>query len=147
MDISRKNGRSGMTLIEILIVVMLLGILAGVLVKSLSGTGEAGKQAAAKLACETTLKTALLAYRTVKGSWPDTKAALIQSGFIDGDAFTNPWGLDDGYTFEKDDNRVKIAASFSNNAVNYNDADGNNGCAFILAPSGKLEEKAYVKDA
>ncbi|MDR2372328.1 MAG: type II secretion system GspH family protein [Puniceicoccales bacterium] len=142
MDISRKNGRSGMTLIEILIVIMLLGVLAGVLVKSLSGTAEAGKQAAANLGCET-IKTALMAYKTVKGQWPADKATLVNSGFIENDTFINPWGNGNGYAFNNGvDGTVQIRVAYSDiPAPEFADITGANGAAYTLHPSGKLEPK------
>ena len=68
MDIRRKNGKSGMTLIEILVVVALLGILAGVLVRSVSGSMNAGKMATAKLFCDTTVKSAVESCKVSNGN-------------------------------------------------------------------------------
>jgi type II secretory pathway pseudopilin PulG len=134
-----------MTLIEILIVVGLLGIMAAVLVRSLAGTSEAGKQSAAKLFAQTTFKTLLMAYRTARGAWPQDTQALITAGFADANTFDSPWGGQKGYDFTIDTGNVKIAATYGGgNPVDYGTADGNNGCAFILAPSGKLEEKKYT---
>jgi type II secretory pathway pseudopilin PulG len=133
-----------MTLIEILIVVMLLGILSGVLVKSLSGTAEAGKQAAANLGCET-IKTALMAYRTVRGRWPADKDELVNSGFIGNDAFANPWGHVDGYGFNVEGNNVQIRVAYgADPAPAYAAANGKVGAAYVLYPSGKLLSKDQV---
>ncbi|MDR1907175.1 MAG: prepilin-type N-terminal cleavage/methylation domain-containing protein [Puniceicoccales bacterium] len=142
MDISKKNGKSGMTLIEILIVVALLGVLAGVLIRSLSGTQEAGKQAAAKLFCETTLKTMLMAYKTSRGTWPRSKADLNASGISDATAWMNPWGQAAGYNFAVAADNVNIWTRFSNAEAGdaADNIDKNTGCVYQLEPSGKLTE-------
>ena len=143
MDISRKNGRSGMTLIEILIVVGLLGVLASVLIRSLSGTSEAGKQAAARLFCETTLKTILMAYRTAKGGWPADKTALNTANFTDADTWKNPWDVADGYNFAlaAGTQNLNIWTKFRGadaGAAATGITDDNVGALYTLKPSGEL---------
>lgn len=76
MEKGKRNKLKGMTLIEILIVVTLLGILAGVLVKSLGGSLQAGKDATVKLFATTTFKTACEAYKAVHGKYPANKGEL-----------------------------------------------------------------------
>jgi prepilin-type N-terminal cleavage/methylation domain-containing protein len=70
MNISKKNKRSAMTLIEILIVITLLGILASVLVKSLGSSLSAGKIGAAKAFLNTTGPNAIRTYYLKTGKLP-----------------------------------------------------------------------------
>ena len=85
------NKRSGMTLIEILIVVTLIGILSGVMVKSLGGSLEAGKESTARLFVTTTARTAIEAFRSVEGRLPRNIKEL-QRYFTDKTIPETPWG-------------------------------------------------------
>ena len=91
MDIRKRNGKSGMTLIEILVVIALLGVLAGVLVRSVSGSVDVGKIAAAKLFCDTTMKGAIEAYKlSHDGKYPSQLSDL--EDFLGDAAPKDPWG-------------------------------------------------------
>lgn len=99
MDIYKKNGKSGMTLIEILIVVALLGILAGVMVKSLGSSLDQGKKGAADTFVTDTLPSAIQLYKVRNnGKSPESLDTLIEEGVISGK--NDPWGNEYGYKKE-----------------------------------------------
>ena len=78
----RKSGEAseyGFTLIELLIVIIVLGILAAIVVFSLSGVTGESKQAA----CTTDAKSvevAADAYQAATGNWPTTITAELVTG-------------------------------------------------------------------
>jgi general secretion pathway protein G len=77
---TRKN-ESGFTLIELLIVIVILGVLSGIVVFSVSGITDRGKAAA----CATTVKTVQVAgeaYYAKNGSYAASAAALQAAGFL-----------------------------------------------------------------
>lgn len=90
MDIRKRNGKSGMTLIEILIVIALLGVLAGVLVKSLSSSLDSGKKASAKLFCESTMGTAIASFKLMNSKLPEKWSDLQSYITLDSDDGTAP---------------------------------------------------------
>ena len=92
MNMYKRNGKSGMTLIEILIVVSLLGILAGVLVRSLGSSMESGKKATARLFCDTTARNMVLMHNQLMGTLPADYAAMITSKVATAEALKDPWG-------------------------------------------------------
>ena len=65
----------GFTLIEIMVVIVILGILAGLLVPRIIGRPEEAKQLKAKIQIEG-LETALRLYKLDTGSYPDTEQGL-----------------------------------------------------------------------
>ncbi|MDR2806567.1 MAG: type II secretion system GspH family protein [Puniceicoccales bacterium] len=103
MDIIKKNGKNAMTLIEILIVITLIGILTGVLVKSLGGNMLAGQKATAKLFCTKTVKGAIESYKvTHDGKLPTDWKGMEKVISLDNEAKTapkDPWNND--YIFVK----------------------------------------------
>ena len=80
-----------MTLIEILIVVTLLGLLAGVLVKSLGGSLEAGRESTANLFATKTVRSAVESYQAVNGKMP-TELGDIMPYLPDREIPQTPWG-------------------------------------------------------
>jgi general secretion pathway protein G len=94
----KENSKNGMTLIEILIVITLIGLLTGVLVKSLGGNLDAGKKATAKLFCSKTIRGAIEAYKVthdsrLPASWKDLGKLIT----LDNDSETaprDPWNND-----------------------------------------------------
>jgi prepilin-type N-terminal cleavage/methylation domain-containing protein len=142
MNISRRNGKSGMTIIEILIVVALLGILAGVLIRSLAGSQTMAKQASTRLYAETSLKTILLSFHATRHDWPANAVALVGAGLIaDPDELQTPFGAGTTYRWAPDGNNVCIWTKFGeapgDNAVG---VDKNNGLVFTLTPGGKMTD-------
>ncbi|MDR0418244.1 MAG: type II secretion system GspH family protein [Puniceicoccales bacterium] len=98
MKIYKESSKNGMTLIEILIVITLIGLLTGVLVKSLGGNLDAGKKATAKLFCSKTIRSAIEAYKVTHDSrlpanWKDLEKLIT----LDNDSETapkDPWNND-----------------------------------------------------
>jgi general secretion pathway protein G len=77
---SRKN-HDGFTLIELMVVIVILGILAGLIVPRIMGRPEEAKQLNAKLTIQS-LETSLRLYKLDNGSYPTTEQgleALIQA--------------------------------------------------------------------
>ncbi|MDR1435206.1 MAG: prepilin-type N-terminal cleavage/methylation domain-containing protein [Puniceicoccales bacterium] len=90
MNISKKNKSSGMTLIEILIVVALLGLLAAALTKSLSGSFQAGKFGALKAEVQS-IANLVSAYQTMKEKMPSTMQDLVDAKLL-AENPKDPWG-------------------------------------------------------
>ena len=102
----QKSG--GFTLIELMVVVVILGILAGLIVPRIMGRPEEARQAKARIQLES-LDTALKLYRLDNGDYPSTEQGLQalveppsvgdlprnwrQGGYLDkGRIPKDPWG-------------------------------------------------------
>ncbi len=77
-----SNGQKGLTLIELLIVVAILGITAAVVVPNMGAFLSFGWVNAANTEAES-VKTASLAYYAEYGAYPGNSTAL--AGFVEGD--------------------------------------------------------------
>src|SRR3989338_10668131 len=71
-----KN-KSGFTLIEIMLVVIIIGILVAMVVPNLAGRGEQAREGATKADIEANLATALDLYELDSGRYPSTEQGLI----------------------------------------------------------------------
>jgi general secretion pathway protein G len=83
---------AGFTLIELLIVVVILGVLAAIVVFSVTGLQNNSKSSA----CSTTVKTAdtaLEAYYAQKQAAATTFGQLVTGGFLHGDSTFKPTSL------------------------------------------------------
>ena len=74
MSLEKPNAR-GFTLIELMVVIVILGILAGLIVPRIMGRPEQAKQVKAKIQIES-LETALKLYKLDNGNYPDTQQGL-----------------------------------------------------------------------
>ena len=70
-----KRGERGFTLIELMVVIVILSILAGLIVPRIMGRPEEARQAKARIQIES-LETALKLYRLDNGSYPTTDQGL-----------------------------------------------------------------------
>ncbi|MBW2603135.1 MAG: type II secretion system major pseudopilin GspG [Deltaproteobacteria bacterium] len=71
----KKTDCRGFTLIELMVVIVILGILAGLIIPRIMGRPEEAKQLKAKIQIES-LETALNLYKLDNGAYPDTEQGL-----------------------------------------------------------------------
>ncbi len=106
----RRVDCKGFTLIELMVVIVILGILAGLIVPRIMGRPDEAKQLKAKMQIQS-LETALKLYRLDTGLYPDTEQGLIalveqpdtgdvpkkwrEGGYLEkGKVPKDPWGND-----------------------------------------------------
>ena len=106
----KKFDNQGFTLIELMVVIVILGILAGLIVPRIMSRPEEARQAKASIQIES-LETALKLYKLDNGSYPSTEQgmqALVEppavgnlpvkwreGGYLEkGKVPTDPWGND-----------------------------------------------------
>lgn len=82
--------QSGFTLIEIMVVIVILGILAGLIVPRIMGRPEEAKQLKAKMQIES-IGTALKLYKLDMGSYPTTEQGLQALVAAPGTTGTSKW--------------------------------------------------------
>ncbi len=70
-----KHTEKGFTLIELMVVIVILGILAGLIVPRIMGRPDEARQAKARIQIES-LETALKLYKLDNGSYPTTEQGL-----------------------------------------------------------------------
>jgi len=70
-----KINNNGFTLIELMVVIVILGILAGLIIPRIMGRPEEAKRLKAKMTIES-LETALKLYKLDNGMYPDTEQGL-----------------------------------------------------------------------
>ena len=76
MHFTRREARAGMTLIEILIVLILISLLAGTVIFNVTKTLEGNTESITKLFVNETVKVPLVTYRIHMGSYPTTEEGL-----------------------------------------------------------------------
>ena len=71
----KKNRQAGFTLIELMVVIVILGILAGLIIPRIMGRPDEARVAKAKIQMEA-LESALKLYKLDNGSYPTTEQGL-----------------------------------------------------------------------
>jgi general secretion pathway protein G len=71
----RRQNERGFTLIELMVVIVILGILAGLIVPRIMGRPDEARQAKARIQLES-LETALKLYKLDNGNYPTTEQGL-----------------------------------------------------------------------
>jgi general secretion pathway protein G len=71
----RKRGQCGFTLIELMVVIVILGILAGLIIPRIMGRPDEARRAKARLQIES-IETALKLYKLDNGDYPTTEQGL-----------------------------------------------------------------------
>jgi type IV pilus assembly protein PilA len=104
-----RSGQKGLTLIELLIVIAILGIIAAVIIPNIAGFMVSGRIAAANDELGNVRTAALGYYAANNNTWPTTSGDLESSGYVSGTlkaAYTfDEWGwvvagdamIDDGW--------------------------------------------------
>ncbi len=109
--------RQGFTLVEILLVVAILGILAGVAVVGLGNRTKTANIAATRTSIKA-IQTAIDIYEVDNGAYPATLQALLTKGsennwngpyIKDGRMPQDAWGTEFGYTLKTDTYEIKSA--------------------------------------
>lgn len=82
-----RENESGFTLIEVLVVISILGVLAGIVVFAVSGITDRGQTNACKTD-KATMQTAQQAYyaKTTPGAYAASGAALVTGGLLAADS-------------------------------------------------------------
>jgi len=76
MKVLDVNDHRGFTLIELMVVIVILGILAGLIVPRIMSRPDEAKQLKAKIQIES-LETALKLYKLDNGAYPTTEQSLV----------------------------------------------------------------------
>ncbi len=121
---SGTSGKSGFTLVEILLVVAILGILAGVAVLGVKGRTDTANQAATRTSIAA-IQTAIDAYEVDNGAYPQSLQNLITKGseenwngpYIRGGKIPrDAWGNEFVYSVSGDGNYVIKSVGTGNRA-------------------------------
>jgi len=106
----RQNKQAGFTLIELMVVIIILGVLAGLIIPRVMGRPDEARQAKAKIQIES-MESALKLYKLDNGNYPTTEQGLKalveppaagnlpknwrQGGYLEkGKVPKDPWGND-----------------------------------------------------
>lgn len=94
-------GARGMTLIEIMVVVFILGLIAAVVAINVGGAADSARVDTARLDIKG-FENGLDLYKLKKGRYPNTSeglGALYSSGVMKGSPKKDPWGKDYVYMY------------------------------------------------
>src|SRR5713101_1848349 len=106
--------RRGMTLIEIMVVITILGLIAGAVVVAVIPRLDEAKHSRAVLDIKT-IENGLKLYYAQKGRFPDTSTGLkplVDLKFLD--SITDPWGNEYIYVYE---NNRPVITSYGSDGV------------------------------
>ena len=122
-SIARSARTAGFTLVELLLVVAILGVLAGVAIFNVGGKMQESQVAACR-ASIATIKTACDAYEIKTGQYPDSIDTLLQpvgggAPLLDSNAKADPWG--NSFQIRKNGYSVEIRSSGPDGAMNTDD--------------------------
>jgi len=113
----KKNSRAGFTLVEILLVVAILGILAGVAVVSLKGRTKTASIQATRTSIQA-IGTAIDTYEVDNGVYPQSLQNLLTKGnesnwngpyMKDGRMPKDAWGVDFSYSLQGENYKLSSA--------------------------------------
>ncbi len=138
--LSGKGTQTGMTLIEILVVLVILGLVGGFLISKISGGGDKAKVSLTKLKMEQ-IKSDIDQYRLMYNALPGSLDDLTQCNDRTGpgcvpaydaqsDALFDAWGSKFNYLLENNNRTFKIS-SFGADGVS-----GGQGVDFDLFVTG-----------
>jgi general secretion pathway protein G len=112
----KRRLRSGFTLIEVLLVVAILGILAGVVVANFAGKQKRAMIQATRASIDA-IRTAVDMYEVDTGRFPPSLTALVDNDgapnwngpYIKGGVPADAWGTPFGYTQSEDSYKITSA--------------------------------------
>ncbi len=113
---ARLNSRSGFTLIEVLLVVVIIGILVGVAIPRLGGRVRQAEEARARADIQS-IGLALRMYELDMGEYPSSLGALESNPggtrwrgpYLEQGIPKDPWGQD--YTYTRTDTSYRLTSS------------------------------------
>jgi len=117
LESKNKNSRAGFTLVEILLVVAILGILAGVAVVSLKGRTKSASIGATRASIQA-IQTAIDTYEVDNGVYPQSLQNLLTKGsennwngpyIKDGHMPKDAWGNEFSYSVQGDSYKISSA--------------------------------------
>ena len=122
MRVKRSRGHRGFTLVEVLLVVVIIAVLAGMLVTRLSGRSQEARITRAKADIRGQLSLALDLFEQDVGRYPTTeeglKALVEDPGipgwkgpYLKGGLKPDPWGTDYSYSLNSEDLGQYVLAS------------------------------------
>jgi len=130
-----KCKRRGFTLIEMLLVIVIIGVLAGMVVTSLSGRSKEAKITRAKADIRGNLSLALDLFEQDVGRYPTSdeglKALVTDPGnltgwkgpYLKGGLMNDPWGNAYNYTLDSDNPNIYTLSSNGPDGQSGNDDD------------------------
>lgn len=98
-----RISRPGFTLMEILVVMAIIVVLAGLGSVAFMNELERSKEKSAAIN-STTIKTAVMSYKTNTGDWPGSLQELVPSYLEKAETLIDPWGQQFQFQVTEDEN-------------------------------------------